>query len=420
MTRTLVFAPAAYNLAETTRMLEIARAVRRDPRAAGAVDIQFISDGGEFEQLIEDSGFTLVRMEPRMTAEDIERAYNIDRAERFERALTTEATIAKVEGELAYLREVEPVAVVTGSYLTIPLSCRVAGVPVVWVVQTTWLEPFFAHGVGLTDRVRPRLVKRAADAVILGFINLWVGYALLGSLNAAARHYGVPGFGSIFEYWRGDLTLIAEPEGFTGVEPPPRHVFVGPIVAREHFPVPPEVADLPRDRPIVYFAMGSSGKPSIVARILESFAGQPYRVVAPVRSLLDKVPDVVVPPNVVVTGWLPAREVNELADVAVIHGGIGTVLTALMAGTPFVGVPMQPEQVANLAVPVRRGVAIRVRKGRNPSKAVLAGVRRLLGDETAHARAAEIGADLAQWDGPSRAATAILDEYGDRLLPRVP
>ena len=106
--------------------------------------------------------------------------------------------------------------------------------------------------------------------------------------------------------------------------------------------------------------MGSSGTPEIVANILESFEGKPYRVIAPVKFQLEHVPGVRVPANVLVTDWVPAIQVNKMADLAVIHGGIGTVMAAALAGKPVVGVGMQMEQVANLACLERLGFAIRV------------------------------------------------------------
>jgi hypothetical protein len=55
--RLLLFAPAAFSLAETSRMTEIAKGVRDHPRASEAFDIYFISEGGNFERLIEGLGF---------------------------------------------------------------------------------------------------------------------------------------------------------------------------------------------------------------------------------------------------------------------------------------------------------------------------------------------------------------------------
>ena len=65
--RSLIFAVAGYNLAETGRMIEIAREARKD------FDILFLSYGGQFEVLIEKEGFTLKRMAPRLTQEKLDR-----------------------------------------------------------------------------------------------------------------------------------------------------------------------------------------------------------------------------------------------------------------------------------------------------------------------------------------------------------
>jgi len=83
----------------------------------------------------------------------------------------------------------------------------------------------------------------------------------------------------------------------------------------------------------------------------------------------------------------------------VIHGGIGTVLTAALAGKPVVGVGMKMEQVANLACLERLGFAIRVRKSRNPSRRVHEAVGKLLNDEAAKLKAAAFAEVVAEWDG---------------------
>lgn len=55
--KVLLFAPAAFSLAETSRMVEIAKGVARDPVASQRFEIRFISEGGDFESLIEDNHF---------------------------------------------------------------------------------------------------------------------------------------------------------------------------------------------------------------------------------------------------------------------------------------------------------------------------------------------------------------------------
>lgn len=411
--RTLLFAPCAFNLAETSRMVEIAKGIERHLAASQAFNIHFISDGGDFEWLIEKHGFALTRMEPRLTKEKIELIAKVDRGEKFAPAFTDAELIQRIENELACLKQLKPVAVVTGSYVTIPVTCRVLETPLVWVVQSTWLPDFFCHGAGMTDSIRPAPLKAIADWSVLHFINFWIKHGFLTPINRTAKHFGVPGYDSIFDFWRGDITLVAEPAEFSRVKLPPKHTFCGPLIPHDEFPLPAELVAIPGDKPLIYFAMGSSGTPEIVARIVESFEGRPYRVIAPVRFQLKQVPSVHIPANVLVTDWVPALQVNKLADLAVIHGGIGTVMVAAMAGKPVVGVGMQIEQVANLACLERLGFAIRVGKSRNPSAKVQSAIQKLMHDETARAKATAFAKTIAHWDGPRTAAETLLECYGD-------
>jgi hypothetical protein len=188
------------------------------------------------------------------------------------------------------------------------------------------------------------------------------------------------------------------------------------LIPLDEFPLPPQLASIPRDKPLIYFAMGSSATPRIVANIVESFEGKPYRVIAPIKFHLEKVPGVRVPSNVFVTGWVPALQVNKMADLAVIHGGVGTVMAAAMAGKPVVGVGMQLEQVANLACLERLGFAIRVPKSHNPSRKVQSAIATLLQDQAAKEKAAAFAKVIAQWDGPKLAAETIFEHYGKARL----
>ena len=403
----LLFAPVTFDLAETTRMIEIAKGIMRDERARAAFDVQFISNGGDLEHLIEEEGFPLKRLEPRLTPEKIEHIGKVDTAEEFSPAFSKQELIEMIDSEIAFFKEVGPTAVITGSYVTVPVTCRVLHIPLVWVIQSTWLEEFFAKRAGTTDQIRPRLLKPIADWFVFLFINFWIRYGFLNAVNGAARHFGVEGYRSIFDYWRGDVNLVAEPAEFTGVKLPPHYFYTGPLIARQSFPIPAAVKNIPHDQPIIYFAMGSSGAPGIIAKIVESFEGQPYRVIAPVKQHLDKVPGDKVPANVIVTDWLPAQQVNQLADLSLIHGGIGTVMTAAYAGKPVVGIGMQPEQVANLACLVRKGFAIRVPKSKDPSRQVQAAIRLLLHDEDAKAQAEAFARIMEKWDGPKLAAERL-------------
>ncbi len=397
--KTLVFSPAVYNLAETTRALEIAKACRE------SFDILFVSYGGEFENLIEQEGFAIRRLEPRLTPEKVEYLYKVDQGQAFGYFFSVEEVREQVRNEVALFRKVGPAAVVTGFNFSNDISCRAVGVPLVWVTQSTWqMRRLYEAGLlTYTDMLDLPLLRRLPERFLV-----WLtvkGLSLFDLLarpyDRVAKEYGLEPFKSMERLWEGDYNLLAEPEGFCELSLPPTFHYIGPLIARLDAPIPDEVLALPHDRPLVYFAMGSSGQPEVIARIVEGFAGRPYRVIAPVQAHLDKVRSVRVPDNVLVTGWLPAHKVNPLADVSVIHGGIGTVMTACLAGTPIVGVAMQPEQEINVDCLVRKGFALRIRKRRLTPERLCAAIDRLLADEEAQRRAKAFQKVVQAWDDPA-------------------
>ena len=206
--------------------------------------------------------------------------------------------------------------------------------------------------------------------------------------------------------------MVAEAAEFTGAKLPPNYHYVGPLMSRQDYPLPDEIRDISRDLPLVYFAMGSSGTYKVVSDIVRSFEGQPYRVIAPVKFILDRGAPIRVPNNVIVTDWLPATKVSRMVDVSVIHGGVGTIMTAAYAGKPIVGIGMQPEQVANIACLARKGIAVRVRRSARPGAKVQEAISQVLANDEMKRAAAEYAHVLEKWDGPRAAAETLLASFG--------
>lgn len=412
--RTLVFAPETLNLAEVTRMIEIARVARR------SFDVVFLSydAAGRNHPFIERAGFRIVRLEPQLSEARVAHFWRKNRGESLYDDYFPDAELrARVEAERAFYASVNAAAVVTGFCLSTSISARVAGVPLVWINHTTWLREYFERFGTWPDAIdyAPfRLLPERLRNLLARWATPFTFWLLNKGFDRVARSYGLRGFrGS--ELLEGDLNLFAEPPSFSGLEVPTRLEgrcrFIGPLYGGLDLPIPEAVAKLPRDRPIVYFAMGSSGSERRVAEIVRAFEGQPYRVIAPVAGLMQTL-KLLPPDNVVVTGWLPAERVNPLASVSVVHGGIGTLMTACRAGTPIVGIPNgNPEQECNLQSLVRKGIAVHLHGRRIGPRDVLDAVATALEDGDARARAQAFEAELAAYDGPENAARALEEAY---------
>jgi UDP:flavonoid glycosyltransferase YjiC (YdhE family) len=275
------------------------------------------------------------------------------------------------------------------------------------------MQAMFDAGLGTwTDMIDFPPVRWLPERVLTWLTKKALAFADLVArpYDQVAQRYGLSPFKSMERLWEGDYNLLAEPEGFCDLDLPPTYHCIGPLIGRLDVPVPDEIVNMPRDKPIIYFAMGSSGQPRVIARIVEGFAGKPYRVIAPVKKHLAGL-DVTVPGNVLVTDWLPAHKVNPMADISVIHGGIGTVMTACLAGKPVVGVAMMIEQEANVDCLVRRGLAIRIRKNRFTPEKLCHAIDRLLADQEAQEKARAFQKVMQQWDDPSIVARFFTQHF---------
>lgn len=186
--------------------------------------------------------------------------------------------------------------------------------------------------------------------------HLWVR-----PFGVVAREYKLPPPQRLLDLYEGDENLVTDIPELTGAVLPPHWRYVGPIFAHLDSAIPGEIELLSQQHPLIYCAMGSSANRETLATVLTAFADSPYTVITPMRTHLVDM-KLTFPPNVHVFDWLPAHLVNPLADIAVIHGGQGTVQTAVAAGMPFVGIGLQPEQEANIDLIVRHGAALRINK----------------------------------------------------------
>lgn len=412
--KTILFSPITFNLATTGRTIAIAKALAND------FHCHFSSYGGAFETLIEEEGFPLTRLEPRFTPQKIKRMYAIDQARWIGSSHSADFVRQMVRSELALYESLQPATVVTGMNPSTCISCPVAQVPLVWVIQSGVAMNTAARlgklkNMDVLDTVPIRWLPDGIRVKLSEMILNGVFAFAAKSFNRVAVEYGLEPFRCVEHmFWRGYDLLTAEPPGFSDIPLPTHAHLIGPLITRLNMPLPDEVLNLPRDLPIVYFAMGSSGRADVIAHIIAGFAGKPYRVIAPVKHLLDK-PPIQIPENVFVTGWLPAHKVNPLADISVIHGGIGTIMTACLAGKPIVGVAMSPEQLINLENLVQKGFAIRIPKGSLTPDRLYHAIERLLADPVAQEKAREYQKVVEEWDTPQHIRRFFCERFGGNL-----
>ena len=146
----------------------------------------------------------------------------------------------------------------------------------------------------------------------------------------------------------------------------PSEHYIGPIFLDELFnkTLPKGQSDdiikhhLQKPGNSILFSLGSSGKKEFFLKVLKALNKTNYNVIAVYASVLSEDELPAVNDNIILKKYVPSiKKLNQSVDLAILHGGQGTVYTAAYAGKPVIGFPMQFEQHLNLEMLVKQGTA---------------------------------------------------------------
>ena len=367
-------------------------------------------------EYIKAAGFEFRLLTPYLSEEEGRLALNFDQGRSLHHPFTAKMLAQRVTSERVLLRSLRPDAVVIGVTPSQFISARAECVPLVFVRPFAYslahLEA--ARTTGATGFLpRTCLEECLADNMAAHALHaLGTRVPLPRSFHSVARANGVSLPQGMLAGLTADLNLITTaPHLLPGwLRMPQGHRVVGPVYARLPGELPEFLTDLAAGpQPLVYFTMGSSGNRDLVLAVLAGLGRADCQVLAPVRTHLREEDLETLPRNVHVTDWLPAHELGGAVDLAITHGGEGTVQTSCVQGWPFIGIPLQLEQRFNVQRCVAFGSARLVsrREARRTDWAEL--VRQALADDGMRSRARRMATLMEGLNGPDRAAEAICE-----------
>ena len=392
----ILFSPESFNMGETTRCIEIARAARERGHT-----VLFHVYSPKYIGLLESAGLPVHLREPIMSDAEAEQIMALDQGRGVQHPFTTDMVRRRVTAELAAIRDFNADAVVIGSNLTMLLSARIAGVPIFYARPYAYSSTYFSKKPVGGELAAPGWLR--AVARVLSYKP--------ASFTRVAREHGLRLPHRTVDMLSADVNLICslftQLRGDSLVKP---DVGVGPIYYRAPGELP-QIVHEPRDRPLIYVGMGSSGSADILAQVLRQLSAAPVDVLVGGGVQLSDTS--MLGSNIhfagTVPGTIPAHLLAGHIDASITHGGEGTVQTACLAGVPFAGIAMQAEQSWNIEECVRYGNALRFTKNdvrRGNMRDIL---DRLLSDEGMRARARQLGEAMRTMDGAALAVEKIED-----------
>jgi len=355
------FFPLFYNLAEAGRAVLVAK---RYIENGGQVI--FFSHGGEYEKLARDIGCKVVKVDPIYSEEFIDDLWKYSRLEKMGAPFPEKILREHVEAELAAYEQTGVKLILTTNNFPCSISARAAGIPLISITPKVIgkFTKYPADAEFLPIRVIPRSLK-------LKVLNWYFPRSKMWSrpFNKLAKTYNLPSFYNSSDITKGDYTLYTDFLEFLqlpelGVNP--GEYYIGPIFLDELFnkTLPEKQSDnkikqhLQKPGKSILFSLGSSGTKKFFIKVLTALNKTNYNVIAVYASVLSEDELPVVNDNIILKKFVPSiKELNHAVDLAILHGGQGTVYTAAYAGKPVIGFPMQFEQHLNLEMLVKHGTA---------------------------------------------------------------
>jgi UDP:flavonoid glycosyltransferase YjiC (YdhE family) len=413
--------PHFYYLSEVTRLVEIGQALRRLGQ-----EVVFFSHGGGYEHVASEAGFEVVSIAPQMTPERAGEYMAFNRGERGnpfrESFFTYEELQAYVPSEADGFRQARAGAVLIGWNLPSYLSASLAGIPILVQQPGPFTAPFFDRKMGV---FQPSL-----RVPLNWLVNWWLPRTRiwLAPFNRMAEALGLPQWKSTLDLMAGDLTLVMDAPEILGIpldelhsyrpknpqffHRPPVYRYGGPCFARLPGDVPVRIREhFDTARPRLYCAMGVSGSSRVLREVIEIANNLAIQSVVATTTVLPE-RDGNDAGRVLLTPHVPAHLVNPLADIAITHGGAGTVQTAIHAGTPLVGIPMHLEQTGNISLVTRQGAGLMLSKWDLNRRSLGRALERLLADASLRENMLRLKALQDKVDGPAIAATEIVKFLG--------
>ncbi len=423
----IVCFPHFFYLSEVSRLIEIGKALIKLQQ-----EVIFFSHGGPYESLAHEAGFEVISINPTMSPERGKEYLKYNRGEGTKSLnssfFTDEELKAYVLAEADALRQVNADAVLIGWNLPSYLSVQLAKIPIIVQQPGSWTAPFF-------DRQMAEFAPAVISGSIVGLfhylpmdklvnwlmprVRLWIK-----PFNQLARELGLPPYKSTLDFMAGDLTWVMDTPSLLGISPeelsnyspvhpeffhkPPKYRYGGPCYARLTGKVPELVQkhfNTPGTK--LYCAMGVSGSPQVLRSLIEIVSELELQTLIVTTTILDHEQNSS-SEKVLFQSHVPAHLVNPMADIAITHGGAGTVQTAIHSGTPLVGIPMHQEQAGNISLVKREHAGIMLWKQELTRKNLGLALEKLISDSQFRENMKRLKQEQDQIDGAKKAAQEIV------------
>ena len=358
------FFPGFFDLGESYPLIKIA--MRYEEMGGKAV---IFSHGGKYEYLVEENGFKIKQIKPIARGPDITRYFMNSTDEEIINLIKNQALIYQNSGIKALVQ--------TSSYLDCLIAPYYAKVPLISIISGILAPPYNQANFATYPEISENMLTMIVPHNIKNLINNWYTLNYKGPItkkfNRIASKLNIDKqFRCFQEIMLGNYTLLCDDINFLGLKPTkdyPEKNYIGPILSDDLFKKNIKKDDqienhFKRSGKTILLSMGSSFiMKDIFLEVLKILNQTDYNVIATYTSLLEEKEIPNLNENILMKKFIPnIGDINKRVDLAIIHGGRGTVYNSAYSGKPAIGIPLNGEQQYFLDNLVRHGTCIRLSK----------------------------------------------------------
>jgi UDP:flavonoid glycosyltransferase YjiC (YdhE family) len=250
-----------------------------------------------------------------------------------------------VQEDLRVFGTFKPDIVVGDQRHSLAISSRLAKIPYVNIADGQW-SPFVEVHFELPSSPLSGIIGMPLSNLMFRVMQpLAFAYQSL-PLNVVRMKYGLPGISSDIRVCGtyGDHTVYPnDPELFTLKEPlPPTHTFIGPILWSPSVDKPEWWNRIPEDRPVIYVSLGSTGRADLLSTVFKVLGQLSVTVIAATAGRWNSG---TLPDNIFIADFLPGTEAARRSQLVICNGGTMSGQQSLSAGTPYLGLISNLDQM---------------------------------------------------------------------------
>ncbi|MDR0579046.1 MAG: hypothetical protein LBG21_00370 [Campylobacteraceae bacterium] len=431
----LLFATIFQDAGEATRALEIAKSLMRHKPQNLDVKIIFLSRGSKFESEAAKSGFEIYKAKPQLSGVGLHQDMKMKPGE-----LIGDPKLALeiLKGEIEAYKDINPDFVIHGFWPIGGIARRMLEktIPGICFVPLPLTESFLDTIQDMPEqmklskillfKLRNKIIRRIPKIIKLRLPLLRHSY-----IRKAAQKLGwkKEPLINIFSMLRPDLLLVNDLYEYYAPHKFPDTVrFTGPLFADTDLnaAVAPAICDVfkpKNDKLKIFCTLGSSGTKEQLLEVVKVFtqgAGTQWNaVILSPKSVCPVWEALAVAKNkegiYITDAFVPAKIINQMADITICHGGQGTVQTALYSGTPIVGIATQPEQQMNLDHIASYNAGIRIPVKQWSAQKIQEAVKLIASNAQYKNNAAKLMAKIKEIDGKQECAKMIWEFISQRI-----